>query len=126
MKPPIQFIGAGAGSGKTTAVVKTIVAALLDGSCAPAGLIAGEAPILSETGATGPTSCWQDFLTMWGWRRQQLDGGLIEVSTVADGPDAMAGPPDLAPPLANWIPTKADAVGEYSPYGALVGWEEEQ
>ena len=40
MKPPIQFIGAGAGSGKTTAVVKTIVAALLDGSCAPAGLIA--------------------------------------------------------------------------------------
>ena len=40
MKPPIQFIGAGAGSGKTTAVVNTIVAALLDGSCVPAGLIA--------------------------------------------------------------------------------------
>ena len=38
MKTPIQFIGAGAGSGKTTAVVKTIVAALLDGSCTPAGL----------------------------------------------------------------------------------------
>lgn len=40
MKPLIQFIGAGAGSGKTTAVVNTIVAGLLDGSCAPAGLIA--------------------------------------------------------------------------------------
>jgi len=90
------------------------------------GLIAGEAPILSETGTTGPASCWQDFLTMWDWRRQQLDRGLIEVSTVAGDADATAGPPDLAPPLANWIPTKADAVGEYSPYGALIGWEEEQ
>lgn len=90
------------------------------------GLIAGEASILSETGASGPASCWQDFLTMWDWRRKQLDRGLIEVSTVAGGQDATAGPPDLAPPLANWIPTKADAVGEYSPYGALIGWEEEQ
>lgn len=90
------------------------------------GLIPGEAPVLSETGAIGPASCWQDFLTMWDWRRKQLDGGLIEVSTVAGVNDATAGPPDLASPLANWIPTKADAVGEYSPYGALTGWEEQQ
>jgi hypothetical protein len=45
---------------------------------------------------------------------------------VAGGNDATAGPPDVAPPLANWIPTKADGLGEYSPYGALTGWEEEQ
>lgn len=36
----IQFIGAGAGSGKTTEVVKRIVEALANQTCTPAGLIA--------------------------------------------------------------------------------------
>ena len=40
MMDRIQFIGAGAGSGKTTEVVGRIVKALADGTCTPAGLIA--------------------------------------------------------------------------------------
>lgn len=40
MMTRIKFIGAGAGSGKTTAVVRHIADAIADNKCAPAGLVA--------------------------------------------------------------------------------------
>ena len=63
---------------------------------------------------------------MWRWRREQLAAGWIEVANVAADPEPGAAPPDALPPCPNWLPTKDDEVGKYSPYRALLGWGVDQ
>ncbi|MBI3852566.1 MAG: PD-(D/E)XK nuclease family protein [Verrucomicrobia bacterium] len=65
--------------------------------------------------------CWTDFEHVWRWRRQQLDEGWIELTTV--GLDASESPdeaPDSTPPLPHWASNEDHA--RYNDFDALTGW----
>jgi hypothetical protein len=65
--------------------------------------------------------CWTDFEQVWQWRRQQLDGGWIELTTV--GLDASESPdeaPDSTPPLPHWASNEDHA--RNNDFDALTGW----
>jgi hypothetical protein len=65
--------------------------------------------------------CWTDFEQVWRWRRQQLDEGWIELTTV--GLDASESPdeaPDSTPPLPHWASNEDHA--RYNDFDALTGW----
>jgi RecB family exonuclease len=65
--------------------------------------------------------CWTDFEQVWQWRRQQLDVGWIELTTV--GLDASESPdeaPDSTPPLIHWASNEDHA--RYNDFDALTGW----
>lgn len=65
--------------------------------------------------------CWTDFEQIWRWRRQQLDEGWIELTTV--GLDASENPdeaPDSVPPLPHWASNEDHA--RYNDFDALTGW----
>lgn len=59
------------------------------------------------------SGCWQDFETVWQWRRAQLDTGRIEVSVGATVADQL-------PPLKHWA--AADDADYYNDFDALTGW----
>jgi hypothetical protein len=65
--------------------------------------------------------CWTDFEQIWRWRRQQLDGGWIELTTVgldvSESPDEA---PDSTPPLPHWASNEDHA--RYNDFDALTGW----
>ena len=65
--------------------------------------------------------CWTDFEQIWRWRRQQLDGGWIELTTVgldvSESPDEA---PDSTPPLPHWASNEGHA--RYNDFDALTGW----
>ena len=90
------------------------------------GLIPGTRPVESATGRSGTRACWDDFLSVWRWRREQLAAGWIEVANVVADPEPGAAPAEVLPPCPNWLPTKDDEVGKYSPYRALLGWGVDQ
>lgn len=90
------------------------------------GLIPGARPVESATGRSGTSACWDDFLSVWRWRREQLAAGWIEAASVAADLEPGAAPPEALPPCPNWLPTKDDEVGKYSPYRALLGWGGDQ
>ena len=75
----------------------------------------GAAPVsLNNAGDSSEWSgCWQDFETIWQWRRSQLDAGRIEVTVGSTESDQI-------PPLEHWAaPEDAD---KYNDFDALTGW----
>lgn len=69
--------------------------------------------------ADGDEVCWQDFLRMWRWRRDQLAEGWVEV--VTPGAVETGGPPGSgAPPVATW--KAEDSAPGRDPYLNLIGW----
>lgn len=65
--------------------------------------------------------CWNDFETVWQWRRQQLDDGWIELAAVSpqssESPDEA---PESIPPIRHWIADEDHA--QFSDFDALIGW----
>ena len=77
----------------------------------------GEPTVVTE--ANADERCWQDFLQMWRWRRDQLVSGWVEVVS----PDAMEtdGPLSAAvPPVPTWC--AEDSGASRDPYLNLSGW----
>lgn len=65
--------------------------------------------------------CWAEFEEVWRWRRNLLDEGWIEVTTVSsDLSSSGDGPDRLTPPIASW------ALGEdallFDNFAGLGGW----
>jgi len=65
--------------------------------------------------------CWTDFEQVWRWRRQQLDAGWIELTTVApDVAETSDQAPDSTPPLSHWAADEDHT--KYNDFDALTGW----
>ena len=63
-------------------------------------------------------TCWDDFLRVWRWRRDQLAAGWVEV--VAPDVVETGGPVDPLSPVTTWSADKSDA--HRDPYSNLIGW----
>jgi hypothetical protein len=89
-----------------------------------AGFFPGARVVASGTSAGGIEACWSDFEKIWVWRREQLDGGWIEVTVPNTEPTAESeSTRDSTPPLAHWLATEDQA--RFNDYDALTGWEAE-
>ncbi|MFT4691727.1 MAG: hypothetical protein ACI9OD_003953 [Limisphaerales bacterium] len=71
-----------------------------------------------EFGTPSMKACWNDFLDIWKWRREQLDARRLEVTFT--GTEATE---DSRPPHDAWGPVEND--GKYSDHMKLAGWKEE-
>lgn len=79
-------------------------------------------PTVRPRAATGGESvCWQDFLEVWRWRRDQLAAGWVEL-TLPDTEHFISPPeaPDSVPPQPHW--SAGDGHSKFSPFGTLTGW----
>jgi hypothetical protein len=71
----------------------------------------------------GTRVCWEEFQTIWNWRKDQLDAGWVEL-TVNPSDDALSitGAPDSTPPILRWLHGEI----QEDSCNALTGWEENQ
>lgn len=81
-----------------------------------------EATIIAPpAGSHGLQGCWDDFVRVWQWRREQLDQGWIELTV--QGTEEMTeaeGMPSSNSPCPNWV--AADDQDQYNDFDALTGW----
>jgi hypothetical protein len=86
-----------------------------------AGFFSEASQVKTSTENPGPQTCWQDALTVWRWRRRQLDDGWIELTvTGTEDLETQEAEPDRNPPIESW---KADQDQDrYSDFKALTGW----
>ena len=73
---------------------------------------------VTPDGDESSTVVWKRFMNTWGWRRKQLDRGLIEVTVSETEPDEDSQPGEDGLVL----PDNSD---RYSDYGVLTGWSDE-
>jgi RecB family exonuclease len=64
------------------------------------------------------TLLWAAFEATWGWRRAQLDEGLVEVNAEGTEPDVRSAPPAGALP-------PAEANDRFDDYVRLIGWPQD-
>ena len=80
----------------------------------------------SASGAQAPAAgataaCWDDFLDVWRWRRDQLKSGWVEVTAVEDDTAVPAeGQPLSVPPHPDWQAGEERA--KYNDFAVLCGW----
>jgi hypothetical protein len=81
--------------------------------------------IAARSQPSGLQACWRDFQQIWQWRRDQLDGGWIELplngTQMTDGSGAE--PPSL-PPDPRW--QKDMKAKRFDDFTALTGWRSDQ
>jgi hypothetical protein len=84
------------------------------------------ATIVPPKGASlGLEACWRDFERIWQWRREQLDGGWIELPLEGTDPtDGTGQEPASPPPDPRWI--KDAKAKRFDDFTALTGWRNDQ
>ena len=78
-----------------------------------------------KTQSIGLAACWQQFQTVWAWRRAQVDGGWLELPLEGTAPsDGNGNEPNSAPPAPEWA--KDIKMKRYDDFAALTGWRIDQ
>lgn len=75
------------------------------------------AEIIERAADGDSTDYWRQVESLWRWRRQQLERGLVEVTVAGTEPDARSEPPPDGPDL----PATSD---DFNEYWGLTGWEQ--
>lgn len=78
--------------------------------------------VKSNPSDSGLEACWNEFKTVWSWRRDLLDKGWIEC-TIAGAAPGSAAEPSSIPPIPRWL-SKTDE-DRFNDFDVLTGWRKE-
>lgn len=83
-----------------------------------------EADLVRPTSAAaGLKTCWQEFETVWNWRRTLLDRGWVELTLAgAKAGDGTGPESNASPPIAGWE-ASGDA-DRFNQFDVITGWAE--
>jgi len=78
--------------------------------------------VSAKSSPSGLKACWNEFETLWRWRRALLDQGWIECAVEGAGPTDGTGPVRHSiAPVARW--QLEHATDSFNDFDALTGWE---